>query len=146
MWDGTELPSTNGAGGPTFSLRSPRALGHMLRAPGQLGLGRAYVTGDLDVDDVDKALALLDDWQAPPLDSRSKTTIALAALRAGAWRGVPRAPAAELRPRGRRHGIARDRRSVRHHYDVSNEFFELFLGPTRTYSCAIFSRGATTLE
>ena len=35
---------------------------------------------------------------------------------------------------------------MRHHYDVSNEFFELFLGPTMVYSCAIFSRGATTLE
>jgi cyclopropane-fatty-acyl-phospholipid synthase len=149
LWDGTELPpsATNGHGpGPTFSVRSPRALGHILRAPGQLGLGRAYVTGDLDVDDVDAALNLLDAWQAPPIDTRTKAQLALAAIRAGAWRGVPRVPAAELRPRGRRHGIERDRRSVRHHYDVSNEFFRLFLGPTRTYSCAIFSRGATTLE
>jgi cyclopropane-fatty-acyl-phospholipid synthase len=59
---------------------------------------------------------------------------------------VPQVPDAELRPRGRRHSVARDRRSVRHHYDVSNEYFELFLGPSMTYSCAIFSRGATTLE
>src|SRR5204863_4815957 len=85
-------------------------------------------------------------WHAPPLDARAKAELALAALRAGAWRGVPRVPAAELRPRGRRHGIDRDRRSVRHHYDVSNEFFALFLGEAMTYSCAIFSRGATTLE
>jgi cyclopropane-fatty-acyl-phospholipid synthase len=148
LWDGSELaPTANGGGGgPTFSVRSPRALGHLLRAPGQLGLGRAYVTGDLDVDDVDKALQLLDGWRAPPLDTRAKASIALAAFRAGAWRGVPRAPTAELSPRGRRHGIERDRRSVRHHYDVSNDFFALFLGPSRTYSCAIFSRGATTLE
>jgi len=55
-------------------------------------------------------------------------------------------PDSELRPRGRRHSVARDKRSVRHHYDVSNEFFELFLGPSMTYSCAVFSRGATTLE
>jgi cyclopropane-fatty-acyl-phospholipid synthase len=150
LWDGTTLPATsngNGNGaGPTFAMRSPRALGHILRAPGQLGLGRAYVTGELDVDDVDAALQLLDSWQAPPLDNRAKASLALAAVRAGAWRGIPRPPAAELRPRGRRHGIERDRRAVRHHYDVSNEFFALFLGPTRTYSCAIFSRGATTLE
>ena len=59
---------------------------------------------------------------------------------------MPHVPAAELRPRGRRHCVARDRRSVRHHYDVSNEFFELFLGESMTYSCAIFSRGAKTLE
>ena len=72
--------------------------------------------------------------------------IAAAAVRAGALRSVPHVPDAELRPRGRRHSVARDRRSVRHHYDVSNEFFELFLGESMTYSCAIFSRGATTLE
>ena len=41
LWDGSELPSTSGDG-PVFSVRSPAALGHMLRAPGQLGLGRAY--------------------------------------------------------------------------------------------------------
>ncbi|HEX8975590.1 MAG TPA: cyclopropane-fatty-acyl-phospholipid synthase family protein, partial [Solirubrobacteraceae bacterium] len=58
----------------------------------------------------------------------------------------PRPPAAELRPRGRRHSRARDRRAVTHHYDVSNEFFRLFLGESMTYSCAIFSRGAQTLE
>ncbi|HEV8053775.1 MAG TPA: hypothetical protein VGP30_02985, partial [Candidatus Limnocylindrales bacterium] len=40
LWDGTELPPTD-ADGPVFSVRSPVALGHMLRAPGQLGLGRA---------------------------------------------------------------------------------------------------------
>src|SRR3954454_6164545 len=146
MWDGTELPSTNGAGGPTFSLQSPRALAHLLRAPGQLGLGRAYVAGDLEVDDVESALDLLDTWSAPPLDARTKAAIAAAAVRAGAWRSVPRVPSTELRPRGRRHGIARDRRSVRHHYDVSNEFFKLFLGEHMTYSCAIWSRGATTLD
>jgi cyclopropane-fatty-acyl-phospholipid synthase len=59
---------------------------------------------------------------------------------------VPRAPAAELRPRGRRHSRERDRRAVTHHYDVSNDFFRLFLGESMTYSCAIFSRGAKTLE
>ena len=46
LWDGTRLASTNGGGGPTFSVRSPDALAHALRAPGQLGLGRAYVSGD----------------------------------------------------------------------------------------------------
>jgi cyclopropane-fatty-acyl-phospholipid synthase len=40
FWDGTRLPATNGAG-PTFEVRSPVALTHALRAPGQPGLGRA---------------------------------------------------------------------------------------------------------
>ena len=41
----------------------------MLRAPGQLGLGRAYVSGMLEVDDLDAALQLLDTWQPPPLST-----------------------------------------------------------------------------
>ena len=144
LWDGTGLESANG--GPTFTVRSPQALGHILRAPGQLGVGRAYVTGALDVDSVDAALELLDEWKPPPVDARARARLAAAAVRAGALRSVPRVPDAELRPRGRRHSITRDRRSVRHHYDVSNEFFALFLGSSMTYSCAIFSRGAKTLE
>jgi cyclopropane-fatty-acyl-phospholipid synthase len=144
LWDGTSLPSVNG--GPTFRLRSPEALGHVLRAPGQLGIGRAYVTGALEVDDVEAALDLLDAWKPPAIDARAKARIAAGAVRAGALRSVPHVPDAELRPRGRRHSADRDRRSVRHHYDVSNEFFRLFLGPSMTYSCAVFARGATTLE
>ena len=144
LWDGTSLPSADG--GPTFRLRSPQALGHVLRSPGQLGVGRAYVSGALDVDDVEGALQLLDTWSPPPIDKRSQLKIAAAAVRSGALRSVPPVPDAELRPRGRRHSVARDQRSVRHHYDVSNEFFALFLGESMTYSCAIFSRGATTLE
>jgi cyclopropane-fatty-acyl-phospholipid synthase len=146
LWDGTELPSTNGHGGPVFSLRSPRALGHVLRAPGQLGLGRAYVSGEIDVDDMDSTLELLDGYSVPPLDTAGKARLALAAVQAGALRSWPRAPAAELRPRGRRHSRERDKRAVTHHYDVSNEFFRIFLGESMTYSCAIFSRGAQSLE
>jgi cyclopropane-fatty-acyl-phospholipid synthase len=146
LWDGSELASTNGNGGPVFTVRSPRALGHVLRAPGQLGLGRAYVSGEIDVDDMDATLDLLDGYTVPSLDAAGKARLAAAAIRAGALRSVPRPPAAELRPRGRRHSRARDKRAVTHHYDVSNEFFRLFLGESMTYSCAIFSRGAQTLE
>jgi cyclopropane-fatty-acyl-phospholipid synthase len=145
LWDGTELPATTDDG-PVFSVRSPVALGHMLRAPGQLGLGRAYVAGAVEVDDVDKVLALLDRYKPPPIDAATKARLAAAAVRAGALKQLPKLPAVELRPQGRRHSIARDKRAVTHHYDVSNDFFELFLGPSLTYSCAIWSRGATTLE
>jgi cyclopropane-fatty-acyl-phospholipid synthase len=58
----------------------------------------------------------------------------------------PRPPTAELIPRGRRRTRERDARSVRHHYDLPPEFFALFLDRSMTYSCAIFSRGAGTLE
>jgi cyclopropane-fatty-acyl-phospholipid synthase len=145
FWDGTKLASTTGEG-PTFSVRSPRAAAHVLRAPGQLGLGRAYVSGELEVDDIDAVIALLDSWQPPSLEGADKRALLLGAVRAAGVTKPPPRPDAELRPSGRRHSKERDARAVRHHYDVSNEFFELFLGETMVYSCAIFSRGATTLK
>jgi cyclopropane-fatty-acyl-phospholipid synthase len=145
LWDGTEVASTSGDG-PVFSVRSPVALGHMLRAPGQLGLGRAYVAGALEVDDIDRVLELLDGYSPPPIDAKAKARLAAAAVRAGALSEVPRVPSVELRPQGRRHSIMRDKRAVTHHYDVGNEFFALFLDESMTYSCAIWSRGAKTLE
>ena len=105
LWDGSEVSATNG-GGPTFRVRSPKALGHMLRAPGQLGIGRAYVAGELEVDDLDAVLALLSDWSPPALDRAAQLRLALAAARAAGVAPPPRPPAAELRPRGRRHSIA----------------------------------------
>jgi cyclopropane-fatty-acyl-phospholipid synthase len=145
FWDGSRLPATD-AGGPVFRVRSPAALAHALRAPGQLGLGRAYVSGALEVGDIDAVLALLDSWQPPPLDRATRVRLALAAARACGLMRPPRVPAAELRPSGRRHSRERDARAVRHHYNVSNDFFALFLDDSMTYSCAFFSRGADTLE
>jgi cyclopropane-fatty-acyl-phospholipid synthase len=145
FWDGTTAPSTTGEG-PTFSVRSPRAAAHALLAPGQLGLGRAYVSGELEVDDIDAVITLLQTWKPPALESADKRALLVGAVRAAGVTKPPPRPAAELRPSGRRHSKERDARAVRHHYDVSNEFFELFLGPTMVYSCAIFSRGAKTLE
>ena len=145
MWDGSTLPATNG-GGPAFRVRSPRAISHALQAPGQLGIGRAYVAGDLEVDDLDAVIALLEEWKPPPLDRGARARLGLAAVRAAGLHRPPRRPSSELVPRGRRHSKERDARSVRHHYDVSNEFFALFLGPTMTYSCAVFRDGAETLE
>jgi cyclopropane-fatty-acyl-phospholipid synthase len=145
LWDGTTLPATNG-GGPTFDLRSPDALAHALLSPGQLGLGRAYVSGALEVDDLDSALEVLENWHPPPLERREQARLALAAARAFGMRRPPAVPRAEVRLRGRRHTPERDARAVRHHYNVSNEFFALFLDESMTYSCAIFSRGAKTLE
>lgn len=146
FWDGSRLPPTAGDG-PTFFVRSPRAAAHVLRAPGQLGLGRAYVSGELEVDDIEAVIDLLDGWQPPALDGADKRALLLGAVRAAGLTRPPARPAAELRPSGRRHSRERDARAVRHHYDVSNEFFELFLGPTMVYSCAIWRDGAmTTLE
>lgn len=146
FWDGSKVPSTSGDG-PVFSVRSPRAIAHALRAPGQLGLGRAYVSGEIDVDDIEQVIEVLDGWQAPSLDGADQRALMLAAVRAMGIVKPPARPAAELRPSGKRHSKERDARAVRHHYDVSNEFFELFLGPTMVYSCAIWRNGEKkTLE
>jgi cyclopropane-fatty-acyl-phospholipid synthase len=146
FWDGTEVAATTGNGVPRFRVRSPAAVAHVLRAPGQLGIGRAYVSGELEVDDMDAVIRLLDSWQPPPLALADRARLALAAARACGLTVPPRAPTAELRPHGRRHTPKRDARSVRHHYDLPPEFFALFLDSSMTYSCGFFSRGAQTLE
>ena len=145
FWDGSELAST-APEGPVFTVRSPAAVAHLLRAPGQLGLGRAYAAGELEADDLDRVIGLLDTFKAPPIDTKTRLRLTLAAARACGVIAPPPIPASELRPRGRRHSRERDARAVRHHYDVSNEFFALFLDESMTYSCALFSRGARTLE
>jgi cyclopropane-fatty-acyl-phospholipid synthase len=140
FWDGTSLPPTSPDGGhpPVFEARSPRAVAHALLAPGQLGLSRAYVSGELAVDDLDAVLELLRHWSPPPLDAGQRRRLLLGAARAVGIMRPPRPPAIELRPRGARHSVERDARAVRHHYDVANEFFALFLDDSMTYSCAIF--------
>jgi cyclopropane-fatty-acyl-phospholipid synthase len=145
FWDGTELAATD-PGSPTLSFTTPRALAHVLRAPGELGLGRAYVAGMIEVDDLDGALRMFDEFEAPPLTIAQRAGLAIALIRACGLVVPPPAPEAELRLRGQRHTIARDRRAVRHHYDAGNEFFALFLDSSMTYSCAYFSGGADTLE
>jgi cyclopropane-fatty-acyl-phospholipid synthase len=147
FWDGSELPATAGNGAaPTFTVRSPRAVAHALRAPGQLGLGRAYVSGELAIDDIDAVMQLLETWQPPPIDGRAKARLMAAALAANGLTLPPKPPQSELVPQGTRHSRERDERAIRHHYDVSNDFFRIFLGPSMTYSCAVFSRGADSLE
>jgi cyclopropane-fatty-acyl-phospholipid synthase len=145
LWDGTRVDASDPAA-PTMRVLSPRALGHVLRAPGQLGIARAYVAGDVDTDDLDRAIPVVDNFRPPPLAARARARLAAAALRAMGPRALPRRPRVEARIRGRRHGRARDARAVRYHYDVPSEFFALFLDRSMTYSCALWSRGARTLE
>jgi cyclopropane-fatty-acyl-phospholipid synthase len=141
LWDGSRIPSTSAnGGGPTFRARSKDALAYAVAAPGQLGLGRAYVAGAIEVDDMDAVIGLLNDWQPPPVSAATKARLIAAAVRAAGVRRPPPPPRAELHLRGRKHTTERDREAVRHHYDVGNEFFSLFLDKTMTYSCAFFSR------
>jgi cyclopropane-fatty-acyl-phospholipid synthase len=150
FWDGSVLPPATGDPSPrlTIVLRSPRALAYIARRPGQLGLGRAWVSGDLDLEgDLEEALALRERFEALVLSRRDRAAVLLAALRLGALPlRAPAPPAVEARPRGRRHSLARDRAAVRHHYDVPEDFYRILLGPSMTYSCAYFSSRDDTLE
>jgi cyclopropane-fatty-acyl-phospholipid synthase len=144
FWDGGAVGATV-AGAPTFFVRRPSALAHFLRAPGPLGLGRAYVDGSLAVDDLDGAFIVVDDWEPPPVSGADRVRLVLAIAAAAAPGGIPRRPSLELILRGELHSIERDAAAVRYHYDVGNDFFALFLDESMTYSCAIFSDGAQTL-
>jgi cyclopropane-fatty-acyl-phospholipid synthase len=145
FWDGGAVEATV-PDAPTFFVRRPSALAHFLRAPGSLGLGRAYVDGSLAVDDLDAALTVVDEWEPPAVSGGDRVRLGVAVVAAAAPGGIPRRPSLELILRGGLHSIERDAAAVRYHYDVGNDFFALFLDESMTYSCAIFSRGAQTLE
>ncbi len=145
FWDGTSVAATQ-EGAPTFLLQHPRALAHFVAAPGTLGLGRAYVDGSLAVDDLDAAFEVIDGFEPPSLGLAERARLGLGLIAAAAPAGLPRRPELELILGGERHSAERDAAAVRYHYDVGNDFFRLFLDESMTYSCAIFSRGAQTLE
>ena len=144
FWDGGAVPATV-ADAPTFFVRRPVALAHFLAAPGTLGLGRAYVDGSLAVDDLDRALSMVEHFDLPTLSLADRVRLGLATVAAALPGGIPRRPDLELLPSGELHSAERDAEVVRYHYDVGNEFFALFLDESMTYSCGIFSRGAQTL-
>ena len=150
-WDGSSLGPRDAPA--TIVVRSPTALRHLVWAPNELGLGRAYVTGALDIEgDVYAALGVRDAVAAHDqparvgLDAKAWLAAAAAARRMRALGPPPRRPAEEARLRGRRHSKERDAAAVAHHYDVGNEFYRLVLGETRTYSCAYFETEDTPLD
>lgn len=152
FWDGSVIPAAGGAGerdAPTILVRDQRALGQLLYEPGEIGLTRAWVEQSLDLDgDLEQVLAARSRYSGLHLTALQRARLALAAVRAGGA-GVLRRPAVpgiEARPHGRRHSVARDREAVRHHYELSNRFYRLLLGPSMVYSCAYFEDPADSLE
>ena len=141
-WDGSEAGPLEPVDGPVLVARSPRALQRILWRPGELGLARAYVGGDLDVEgDLTDGLR-----RVHALGPRSGLRpfglagTGLAAVRAAARLGLlappPEPPRCELRVRGRRHSRARDQAVIAGHYDVPSAFYQLILDPSMAYSCA----------
>jgi cyclopropane-fatty-acyl-phospholipid synthase len=146
-WDGSEAGP---AGGPVLVIRSPRALRRLVWRPGELGLARAYVAGDIDVEP-DLTEGLRRGWQALGQrrsgDPAGKVAAvlkladaALAALiagqRLGAFGPPPPVPASELRHSGRPHTRSRDKAVIAGHYDTPAEFLKLILDESMAYSCA----------
>jgi cyclopropane-fatty-acyl-phospholipid synthase len=146
FWDGSELAS---AGAAAVVLRDPRAVVHQLLAPGQLGLARAWVDGSLDVEgDLEAVLRTRAALIGVRLSAADRLRLSLAALLVVGPRALrrPPVPRIESHVAGPRKSLARDRAAVRHHYDVSNEFYSLVLGPSMVYSCAYFAGSDDTLE
>jgi cyclopropane-fatty-acyl-phospholipid synthase len=127
-------------------IRRPDALRRIITAPGELGLARAYVAGDIDLEgSIWDLLALRDRMPDVRIDPRVLVRLV---KELGGWREVRRLepPPEEVRLHGRRHSKARDAAAISHHYDVSNAFYRLVLGPSMTYSCAVFHDPSDTLE
>ncbi|HET6964739.1 MAG TPA: cyclopropane-fatty-acyl-phospholipid synthase family protein [Acidimicrobiales bacterium] len=140
VWDGSQAGPDGAA---TVVLRDPDALRHVLWAPGELGVARAYVTGALDVEgDLETALgAVLDALgrERPRLTPRVAAEGLRMMRRFGGIGRPRRAPASEARPRGRRHSPGRDAQVISHHYDLSNRFYALLLDESMAYSCGYWT-------
>jgi len=152
-YDGSSLGPTDAP--RVLHLRTPRAAAYLATAPGDLGLARAYVAGDLAVEGVHPGdpYDLLVDLS----DLRFQRPTAATALEAARTLGVrgltpPPPPPQESLPRwrrvaeGLRHSMTRDAEAISHHYDVSNRFYEMVLGPSMTYTCACYPDPGATLE
>ncbi|MEI5099515.1 cyclopropane-fatty-acyl-phospholipid synthase family protein [Streptomyces sp. PmtG] len=155
-WDGSEAGPP---GAPVLVVRHRRALRRLLWKPGELGLARAWVAGELDVEgDLYEALDLLAEfiWErdedAPTLLDTLRDPKARAAARSLAALAAPFTPppppGEERRRQGRLHLHTKgsDKQAISHHYDVGNDFYELVLGPSMVYSCAYWAAPDDTLE
>lgn len=148
FFDGSSIGPRDSA--IVLSVRSPNAIRRILYSPGELGMARAFVSGEIDVDgDLAACLRALGDTAErtrPHFSPKVARAGLTAAARLGALRLPLRAPKEEVRPIGPRHSKRRDARVVRHHYDVGNDFYRLVLGPTLVYSCARFVDDTTSLD
>ncbi len=146
-WDGSEAGA---ATGPTVVIRHRRALRRLLWNPGELGLARAFVAGDLEVEgDVAEGLSrfwtLAKAHNLTTLRPTASDVLAAArlALRLGVVGPPPRPPSAEARLSGGLHTRRRDRAAIAHHYDLSNDFYAFLLDPQMAYSCGYWTREAS---
>jgi cyclopropane-fatty-acyl-phospholipid synthase len=149
FWDGSALGADDGTG--TLRVNSPNAIRQLVWSPGELGVSRAFVAGDIDVlgplVNVLHALRRsVRAWSRYAVIAAPRLLAAIRELGIDITVRPPPPPSEEIRPRGIRHSISRDKVAVSHHYDVGNSFYRLVLGPAMTYSCARFESGDSTLK
>jgi cyclopropane-fatty-acyl-phospholipid synthase len=129
----------------TLKILRRDALTRVITHPGELGIARAYVAGDIDIDgDLDALFEL----SVPPVTQLLKVEnlrSLLATVGTSALKPLS-PPDIEAKQRGVLHSRSRDKRAISHHYDVSNHFYEMVLGPSMTYSCAVFRSPGDSLE
>lgn len=142
-YDGSIAGPQDGA--VILEIRSPRAVQYLAGSPNQLGLARAYVTGDLEI--IGDAYDALSRLYPLPLDHLSwRDKLELAKTFAPFAIKRPEIPPQERRLGGRRHSKNRDAEAIHHHYDVSNTFYSWVLGPSMAYTCAVFPTADANLE
>jgi cyclopropane-fatty-acyl-phospholipid synthase len=148
LWEGTTWRPPHSAGDPraTLVLNDPGALRTMLETPSDLLLGEMYIFDDIDVEgDIESIF--------PAIDRLFEHRLGVAdRLRcASLVRRLPQSGSAcrdhhRTQLHGAPHSRQRDARAIRHHYDVSNEFFALWLDRRMVYSCAYFEQASDTLD
>jgi cyclopropane-fatty-acyl-phospholipid synthase len=139
-----------------LELTNQRGLAYLLTAPGDLGLARAYVAGDLVVHGVHpgnpyELMSLLKDHTKFRKVTPGEILTLVRGLGISNLKPPPPPPQEHL-PRwrrameGLRHSMGRDAEAISHHYDVSNAFYRLVLGPSMAYTCAVYPHADATLE
>ena len=145
LWDGTILPPAREGGvRGQLVLAAPRALDSFLPPISERQLAQDYIDGDLEIEgDAIAVLTSAARWEGPRVRSSLARAVAAVALQRALRAGV----GAFARPLlAHVHSRSRDRKAVRHHYDVSDEFYRLFLDPSMAYSCGYFGEPGVSLE
>jgi cyclopropane-fatty-acyl-phospholipid synthase len=124
LWDGRRLEAGGGVD-VNVTIRSPKVLASLM-TPTMGKLARHYVEHELDLEGEPRQIIRLGEALAESPGVAAATT-----ARLRKWIG---------------HTRVFDRKAIRHHYDVSDEFFGLWLDARRVYSCAYFRRADDTLE